>query len=101
MISRFESQTGRRGIVKRRKSRTLMHRFEDHPSFNGVFLQLGVLRPSALALAAFFLACPLLNLSAAQLPLASVRYFNPYQNPTNWGNSAIYSGGGATVSNIN
>ncbi len=39
---------------------------------------------------------------AAQLPLASVRYFNPYQFPTNWstGGSAIYQGGGASVRNI-
>jgi hypothetical protein len=37
------------------------------------------------------------------LPLASVRYFNPYQNPTNWGGwgSAIYQGGGAAVRNVN
>ncbi len=34
-----------------------------------------------------------------QLPLAAVRYFNPYQSPTNWaaGGSAIYQGGGASV----
>jgi hypothetical protein len=40
---------------------------------------------------------------AAQLPLASVKYFNPYQNPTNWGGwgSAIYSGGGAVIRNVN
>jgi hypothetical protein len=39
---------------------------------------------------------------AAQLPLASVKYFSPYQNPTNWGGwgSAIYQGGGATVRNV-
>jgi hypothetical protein len=39
---------------------------------------------------------------AAQLPLASVRYFNPFQNPTNWGGwgSAIYQGNGASVRNI-
>ncbi|MFO1477762.1 MAG: glycoside hydrolase family 9 protein [Verrucomicrobiota bacterium] len=39
---------------------------------------------------------------AAQLPLASIKYFNPYQNPTNWGGwgSAVYSGGGATVRNV-
>ena len=38
---------------------------------------------------------------AAELPLASVRYFNPYQHPTNWTGwgSAIYSGNGATVRN--
>jgi hypothetical protein len=40
---------------------------------------------------------------AGQLPLASVQYFNPYQNPTNWGGwgSAIYQGGGASVRNVN
>ena len=39
---------------------------------------------------------------AGQLPLASVRYFNPYQNPTNWGGwgSAIYQGNGASVRNV-
>ena len=39
----------------------------------------------------------------AQLPLASVKYFNPYQNPTNWGGwgSAIYQGSGAVVRNVN
>ena len=37
---------------------------------------------------------------ADQLPLASVRYFNDYQNPTNWGGwSTIYQGGGASVRN--
>ena len=38
----------------------------------------------------------------AQLPLASVEYFNPYQNPANWGGwgSAIYQGSGASVRNI-
>jgi endoglucanase len=38
----------------------------------------------------------------AELPLASVHYFNPYQNPTNWGGwgSAVYQGNGATVVNI-
>ena len=35
---------------------------------------------------------------ADPLPLASVRYFNDYQNPTNWGGwSTIYQGGGASV----
>lgn len=36
-----------------------------------------------------------------ELPLASVRYFNPYTNPTNWGGwgSYIYPGGGASVQN--
>jgi len=40
---------------------------------------------------------------AAQLPLASVRYFNAYQHPTNWGGwgSAVYVGGGASVRNVN
>ena len=44
---------------------------------------------------------------AGQLPLASVRYFDPYQNPyqylTNWGNggSAIYQSGSAVVRNVN
>lgn len=34
-------------------------------------------------------------------PLASVRYFNAYQNPTNWDgwSSAVYQGGGASVRN--
>jgi len=43
------------------------------------------------------------SVSGAQLPLASVRYFNPYQNPTNWGGwgSAIYQGSGASVRNVN
>lgn len=38
----------------------------------------------------------------AQLPLGSVKYFNPYQNPTNWGGwgSAIYQGSGAVVRNV-
>ena len=38
---------------------------------------------------------------ADSLPLASVRYFNAYQNPTNWDgwSSAIYQGGGASVRN--
>jgi endoglucanase len=54
---------------------------------------LGVFSAMLLAVSAF----------AAQLPLASVKYFNPYQNPTNWGGwgSAIYSGGGAAVRNVN
>jgi hypothetical protein len=49
------------------------------------------------------LVCPVASARAAQLPLASVRYFNPYQNPTNWGGwgSAIYQGGGAVVRNVN
>lgn len=51
-------------------------------------------------------ALPLLlaaSVFADQLPLASVRYFNPYQNPTNWGGwgSAIYQGAGAVVRNVN
>lgn len=51
----------------------------------------------SLAIAWAISACP------AQLPLGSVRYFNPYQNPTNWGGwgSAIYQGGGAVVRNVN
>jgi endoglucanase len=38
----------------------------------------------------------------AELPLASVHYFNSYQSPTNWGGwgSAIYQGNGASVANI-
>ncbi len=38
----------------------------------------------------------------AELPLASVHYFNGYQDPTNWGGwgSAIYTNGGAAVVNI-
>lgn len=48
------------------------------------------------------LVCPVASARAAQLPLTSVRYFNPYQNPTNWGGwgSAIYQGGGAIVRNV-
>jgi endoglucanase len=44
-----------------------------------------------------------ISASSAQLPLASVGYFNPYQNPTNWGGwgSAIYQGAGAVVRNVN
>jgi len=44
----------------------------------------------------------LLAASASQLPLASVKYFNPYQNPTSWGGwgSAIYQGAGAAVQNV-
>jgi endoglucanase len=43
-----------------------------------------------------------LDTGAAQLPLGSVRYFDPYTNPTNWGGwgSAIYQGGAANVRNI-
>ncbi len=40
----------------------------------------------------------------AELPLHSVRYFNPYQDPTSWGNptwlSAVSTSGSATVSNV-
>lgn len=51
-------------------------------------------------LLALFGPAPLIH--AEELPLASVRYFNPYQNPTNWGGwgSAIYQGGGASVRNV-
>ena len=40
---------------------------------------------------------------SSQLPLASVKYFNPYQNPSNWGGwgSAIYQGSGTVVRNVN
>lgn len=43
------------------------------------------------------------SIHAEELPLASVRYFNPYQNPASWGGwgSAIYQGGGASVRNVN
>ncbi len=39
---------------------------------------------------------------AEQLPLASVKYFDPYQNPTSWGGwgSSIYQGSGAVVRNV-
>jgi len=40
----------------------------------------------------------------AELPLHSVRYFNPYQNPTSWGNptwlSTVSTSGSASVSNV-
>ena len=54
-------------------------------------------------LAAFWLAFNHGQIEAGQLPLASVRYFNPYQNPTNWGGwgSSIYQGSGASVRNVN
>jgi endoglucanase len=51
----------------------------------------------------FLLVVGLLTFPArAELPLASVHYFNPYQNPTNWDGwgSTIYQGNGATVVNI-
>ena len=40
---------------------------------------------------------------AGQLPLASVCYFNPYQELTSWdnGGSAIYQSGAAVVRNVN
>lgn len=54
-------------------------------------------------LAVFWLGYHPAKIEAAQLPLASVKYFNPYQNPINWGGwgSAIYQGSGASVSNVN
>lgn len=53
-------------------------------------------------LAGFWLAFTFGKVEAAQLPLPSVQYFNPYQNPASWGGwgSAIYQGGGASVSNV-
>ena len=43
-----------------------------------------------------------ISASSAQLPLGSVSYFNPYQDPTNWSGwgSAIYQGLGAVVRNV-
>jgi endoglucanase len=40
---------------------------------------------------------------AGQLPLSSVNYFNPYQDPASWsvGGTAIYQGNGASVRNSN
>ena len=54
-------------------------------------------------LAVLWLALCHEQIKAGQLPLASVKYFNPYQNPTNWGGwgSAIYQGSGASVRNVN
>jgi len=47
--------------------------------------------------------CWAIAASSAQLPLGSVKYFNPYQHPTSWGGwgSAIYQGSGAVVRNVN
>src|SRR5664279_5048024 len=54
-------------------------------------------------LAVLWLALCHEQIKAGQLPLASVKYFNPYQNPTNWGGwgSAIYQGSSASVRNVN
>jgi endoglucanase len=58
--------------------------------------------PSVLLIVVALLAGPLASPGKAELPLASVHYFNPYQDPTNWGGwgSAIYQGNGANVVNI-
>ena len=58
--------------------------------------------PRLLLLMAWLLAGAPQFIVAGELPLASVHYFNPYQDPTNWGGwgSVIYQGGGATVLNI-
>ncbi len=52
--------------------------------------------------AVFWLAFNQGQIEATQLPLASVQYFNPYQNPGSWGGwgAAIYQGSGASVSNV-